>query len=349
MLRRAFATALVAALLSSVGTASLAQQKDTISHPLWTAAGGLRVGVQVDIKDFSAADAARIRKIGFEFVRLGVWTDNLGSRTYRQQIEAAFAHAKAADLGVLMTVRILHSFGTLPVDPTPRAAVLSSVGAAFGHSVAALMQAHASQLLAVEIWNEPDLEKYWPSGDVEVTLSPFMQAACAQWLKHSPKVPVLGLGFSRPPSEGSIPDKLLAQVVQRAPGCLGGVSYHAYGMTGAQVSAVSADVRKRYGLPVIITEWGVPSIPATGGDAGQAEKVGAFLAALHGAGVALVSIYEWKDSRNGFDQAQRSYGLVTVSGAAKASLGVAAAELPHVENPADPPQSSSAGAARSTR
>ncbi|RQQ47552.1 hypothetical protein DF021_33490 [Burkholderia stagnalis] len=339
-----FTVALGVTLLAVVGPASVAQQNATTSHLLRAMTGELRVGVQVDIGKFDVLDATRIRETGFEFVRLGVWTDSLRSSAYRQQVEVAFAHAKAANLGVLMTVRALHAFETLPVDPILRAAVLLDLGTKFGREVAVLTQTHASQLLAVEIWNEPDLAKYWPLIDVEATLPVFVGAACAQMLNS--QVPVLGLGFSRPPSKGSMPDKLLAQIMRRAPGCLGGVSYHAYGMTGEQIAAVSADVRERYGLPVAITEWGIPSIPATGGNGGQAAKVGTFLAAVRGTGVPLVSIYEWKDSPTGFDQAQRNYGLVTVNGTAKASLDAAGAELPRIKNPIDRPSPSSEGAAR---
>ncbi|WP_323119944.1 hypothetical protein [Burkholderia alba] len=342
--RRGFALVCAAMLLTAAATAAHAQRNFAATHPLPTTTGELRVGVQVDVGGFTPEDATRIRETGFEFVRLGVWTDSLGSSAYQQQVEAAFAQAKAASLGVLMTVRSLNPFGTLPVDPSLRAAVLESAGATFGRAVAALVQAHASQLLAVEIWNEPDLAKYWPPGDVEATLPPFMQAACAQWTTLGRQVPVLGLGFARPPSKGSVPDALLAQVVQRAPGCLGGVSYHAYGMTGPQISDVSADLHERYRLPAVITEWGVPSIPATGGDAGQAAQVASFLSAVRGTGAPLVSIYEWKDSPNGIDLAQRNYGLVTVGGMAKAALGAAGAELPRVEDPVDPPPQSSGGA-----
>jgi polysaccharide biosynthesis protein PslG len=340
-LRRA---ALAAVTLTA---AALAQPTAADTHPLPTTTGELRVGVQVDVGGFTADDATRIRETGFEFVRLGVWTDSLGSKAYQQKLEAAFAQAKAASLGVLMTVRSLNPFGTLPVDPSLRAAVLTSAGTTFGRAVATLVQEHASQLLAVEIWNEPDLAKYWPPGDVETTLPPYMQAACAQWTTLSRQVPVLGLGFARAPSKGSLPDALLAQVVQRAPGCLGGVSYHAYGMTGPQIAAVSADLHERYRLPAVITEWGVPSIPATGGDAGQAAQVASFLSSVRGTGAPLVSIYEWKDSPNGIDLAQRNYGLVTVGGMAKAALGAAGAELPRVEDPVDPPPQSSGGPAPS--
>ncbi|QRR07601.1 hypothetical protein FPJ27_15070 [Burkholderia sp. MS455] len=344
LLRRA----VVAILMASVAFAAVAQRNTAPPQLLRTTVGELRVGVQVRIRDFTAADAARIRETGFQFVRFGVWTDSLGSDAYRRQVEAAFEYARSANLRVLMTVRPLRPFGKLSVDPMQHGDALSSVGAAFGREVAALEQAHASQLLAIELLNEPDLTKYWPSGQVEATLAPFMLAACAQWRALSTSVPILGLGFSRPPLNGSVPDVLLAQVLQRAPGCLGAVSYHAYGLSASQITAVSEDVKERYGLPVVITEWGVPSIPATGGNTGQAEQVSEFLKALPNTGMPIVSIYEWKDSASGSDQTQRNYGLVTVSGLAKPSLGVASAELPRVEGSVDP-ASRSSGSARQRR
>ena len=46
--------------------------------------------------------------------------------------------------------------------------------------------------------------------------------------------------IARPPSPGSVPDRLLAGMHAPVSGCLAAVSYHAYGMTPAQIR-VSAE------------------------------------------------------------------------------------------------------------
>jgi hypothetical protein len=86
---------------------------------------------------------------------------------------------------------------------------------------------------------------------------------------------------------------------------------------------VGLDLRARYGLAAVISEWGSPSITTSGGEAGQAAHVYRFLAALPGSGMPFASIYEWKDTMTGTSPRERNFGLVTSSGAAKPALGAA--------------------------
>ena len=47
-------------------------------------------------------------------------------------------------------------------------------------------------------------------------------------------------------------------------GCLAAVSYHAYGMTPAQIRAAAHDIDVRCGVPAIVTEDGAASMNTDG-------------------------------------------------------------------------------------
>ncbi|WP_353805300.1 hypothetical protein, partial [Acinetobacter baumannii] len=108
---------------------------------------------------------------------------------------------------------------------------------------------------------------------------------------------------------GSVPDRLLAGMVAASPACLDAVSYHAYGMTPPQIRDAARDIRTRYGLPALVTEDGAASA-GVDGNARQARRVRMLLDARATLGTPLLSVYEWADTANASDAAQRSYGLV---------------------------------------
>ncbi|MGJ7514263.1 glycosyl hydrolase family 5 [Pseudomonas baetica] len=268
------------------------------------------VGVQVKIQNFTPADAGQIKAAGFGFVRLGVWTDSLGGAAYRQQISDAFATARSAGLPVLMTVRAIKPLATTPDG-------LATAGEAFAKALTGLEQSYGSQLVAIEIWNEPDLAKYWPTRHFDTTFAPFMSAVC-QSLQGTPRsTPLIGFGFARPPVAGSAAAAAVKRIVSDYPECLTALSYHPYGMTGAQISNAQRFIQQNFHLPGVISEWGVPALGSNGGDEGQARKTEAFIAGVKKLNIALTSIYEWKNSETGGNDREKNFGLLTSDGQPK--------------------------------
>ncbi|KVH58760.1 beta-xylosidase [Burkholderia sp. MSMB1072] len=293
------------------------------------------VGVQAKIQSLTPADARRIRQTGFDFVRFGVWTDRLDRADYRRQIDEAFAAARSARLPVLLTLRTLAPLGPALRD-VQRAdgmreakadrASLAAAGARFAGTVTQLAAQYDRALVAIELWNEPDLGRYWPTGDVVHTFPPFAEGLCRGLAARRPDVPVVGFGFARPPLPGSVPGRLLAGVHGAAPACLDAVSYHAYGMTPMQIRDAAHGIRVRYGLPALVTEDGAASV-GVDGDERQAQRVRALLDARTMLGTPLLSVYEWADTANANDAAQRSYGLVRADRSPKPALDAAGASL----------------------
>lgn len=323
MLRIAFlliSTVLVCAALPSADAADRTRWPDASQ-------GTPRVGVQVKIQTFTSDDAQRIRQTGFHFVRFGVWTDRLDRDDYRRQIDAAFRSARSAHLPVLLTVRTL-----APIVPTgmdagkAELAALSAAGERFADTVMKLAAKYDHALVAVELWNEPDLSRYWRTGDAAHAFPPFADGLCRRLAERRPATPIIGFGFARPPLPGSVPDRLLTGMHVSAPDCLDAVSYHAYGMTPVQMRAAAQDIETRYGLPAIVTEDGAASISVSG-EPRQARRLRALLDARGELGTPLVSVYEWADTENASDAAQSSYGLVRTDRSPKPALDAVRASL----------------------
>lgn len=271
------------------------------------------IGVQVKIQTFSPADAEQIKAAGFGFVRFGVWTNSLGGPAYQKLISDAFAAARSADLPVLMTVRSTKALASAP-DNTHE---LVAAGESFASSVKGLEKSYGAQLVAIEIWNEPDLAKYWPTRKLDTTFVPFMSALCKSLQDQPPSTPLIGFGFARPPSVGTTSALALKKIVGEYPRCLSAISYHPYGMSGEQISKTQAFIQQNYHLPGVISEWGVPSLSSNGGIEAQASKISTFIADVKRLDIPLTSIYEWKNSETGSNDRERNFGFLTSDGQAK--------------------------------
>lgn len=269
------------------------------------------IGVQVKIQNFSTADAEHIKEEGLGFVRFGVWTNSLGGAAYQKQVSDAFATAKAARLPVLLTVRSTKAL------PTGNNGELATAGAAFAKSVMDLEQAYRTQLVAIEIWNEPDLGKYWPTGNFDKTFVPFMSAVCKSLQAQPQATPLVGFGFARAPTAGSASTVALSQIVREYPKCLSAISYHPYGMSGTQISNAQAFIQQNFHLPGVISEWGVSALASNGGTDGQASKISTFIGDVKRLGIQLTSIYEWKNTETGDNDREKNFGLLTAEGKPK--------------------------------
>lgn len=266
------------------------------------------IGVQVKIQNFTAADAAQIKTAGFGFVRFGVWSDSLTAKAYQQQVSDAFAAAKSAGLPVLLTVRAIKPLNS---------ADLPGAGAAFANAVTTLESSYGSQMVALELWNEPDLETYWPTRNFDTTFAPFMGAVCKGLQGKPQSTPRVGYGFARPPSAGSASTVALNRIVSEYPKCLNAISYHPYGMTATQISNAQAFIQQNFHVPGVISEWGISALASNGGVEGQASKINAFIGDVKKLNIPLTSIYEWKNSDSGSNEREKNFGLLTSDGQPK--------------------------------
>ncbi|MBC3271645.1 glycosyl hydrolase family 5 [Pseudomonas sp. SWRI81] len=269
------------------------------------------IGVQVKIQSFTAADAAQIKAAGFSFVRFGVWSDSLTAQTYQKQVSDAFAAAASAGLPVLLTVRAIKALpATSPTE-------LDAAGGKFANAVSGLEKSYSAQLVAIEIWNEPDLPTYWPTGNFDTTFVPFMAGMCKALEGQPQLAPRVGFGFARAPSAASASTVALKRIVSEHPKCLNAVSYHPYGMTATQISNAQTFIQQNFNLPGVISEWGVSALASNGGPEGQATRINAFITDVKRLNIPLTSIYEWRNSATGSNEREQNFGLLTSDGQAK--------------------------------
>lgn len=284
---------------------------------------GKTFGIQVKIQKFTAADAAEIKAAGFTFVRFGVWSDSLTAKAYQKQVSDAFAAAQSAGLPVLLTVRAIK-----PLTPTPdNIDELTKAGESFATALTGLEKTYSSQLVAIEIWNEPDLETYWPTRNFATTFVPFMSAVCKSLQATAQTTPVVGFGFARAPTAGSASTVALNRIVSEYPKCLDAISYHPYGMTATQISNAQSFIQQNFHLPGVISEWGVSALSSNGGIDGQANKVSAFIVDVKKLNIPLTSIYEWRNSESGSNEREKNFGLLTTDGQPKPAKMAAATQL----------------------
>ncbi|VVP38924.1 hypothetical protein PS732_04786 [Pseudomonas fluorescens] len=284
---------------------------------------GKTFGIQVKIQKFTAADAAEIKAAGFTFVRFGVWSDSLTAKAYQKQVSDAFAAAQSAGLPVLLTVRAIK-----PLTPTPdNVDELTKAGESFATALTGLEKTYSSQLVAIEIWNEPDLETYWPTRNFATTFVPFMSAVCKSLQATAQTTPVVGFGFARAPTAGSASTVALNRIVSKYPKCLDAISYHPYGMTATQISNAQSFIQQNFHLPGVISEWGVSALSSNGGIDGQASKVSAFIVDVKKLNIPLTSIYEWRNSESGSNEREKNFGLLTTDGQPKPAKMAAATQL----------------------
>ncbi|TDK51667.1 glycosyl hydrolase family 5 [Pseudomonas moraviensis] len=269
------------------------------------------IGVQVKIQSFTAADAAQIKAAGFSFVRFGVWSDSLTAKTYQKQVSDAFAAAASAGLPVLLTVRAIKAL------PATSPEELNAAGGKFANTVTGLEKTWSSQLVAIEIWNEPDLETYWPTRNFDTTFVPFMAGMCKAFEGQPQTTPRVGFGFARPPSAGSASTVAMKSIVSNYPKCLNAVSYHPYGMTATQISNAQTFIQQNFNLPGVISEWGVSALASNGGPEGQATKINAFITDVKRLNIPLTSIYEWRNSDSGSNDREKNFGFLTSDGQPK--------------------------------
>ncbi|CAG9238454.1 Cellulase (Glycosyl hydrolase family 5) [Paraburkholderia tropica] len=316
--------AIAAACMISMVSTRETYAVDGAAQPfkLWVAGQNhtVHVGAQVKIERFTPEMARQISAAGLDFVRFGVWTNAMQTPAYRRQVEKSFDAARDAKLPVIVTVR-----DTAPLirvdtsDPGAQDEQLRAAAARLSATIVELSRNYGSEILAIELWNEPEFEKYWPTGHAEKTFPVYMRAVCAGLQQIRGTTSIIGFAFATMPLPGSLPDQLLLGAGVPSNGCIDAVSWHAYGKSAEEIAHVADQVRARFDLPTVITEWGVSS-GRLGTESGQAAAVAAFLRERNTMHTPLISIYEWQNTTNAESSKERNFGLVNADGARKPAL-----------------------------
>lgn len=198
----------------------------------------------------------------------------------------------------------LYDDGFPPTSEAARAAF-----AAFAAAAARELRGCA----AFEIWNEPNLAKYWVGAPDAAAYVALARATAAAIRREDPAAwilgPALGGGsFDREYLEDALRHGLL--------GVVDAVSVHPYAAAQPESArGLYAEIRQlisRYGpgreVPLVVSEWGYPV--ADVGEERQADYLARALAVNQAAGVALTIWYNWQDPVLPWS----NFGLIDVNG-----------------------------------
>lgn len=203
--------------------------------------------------------------------------------------------------------------------------------AAFAEFAAAAAARYGPDQLAWEIWNEPDLDRFWTPRADPAAYARLALATCTAIKAKAPGAVVIG------PASAALPDptrpKTLAlhQALRDAGAwaCLDAASAHFYDLglarsapSPVQVAphalAASQFVRRALGgRPLICTEWGYSERAPGGPRADNALK----MVLLNRAnGVPLTVLYQWRDHGRKALDPEDHFGLVDVDGQDKGGV-----------------------------
>lgn len=295
----------------------------------WTPPSAHRLGVQVQPWRTDEDDLRQIRATGFEFVRWGIAWHAV------ETAPGAYNWAATDRFFALVTKHGLRSLITLASGAEEALPPQGAAGrAAFATFAAAAARRYGSQQVVWEIWNEPDLARFWPPRPDSRATALLVAETCRAMKKNARSAAVVGPASASLPNAMQEPKAdLYAELVRSgAAKCLDGLSMHAYriqGNTFPDPESALADYQASRSrltrlraswrdVPILISEWGYPSnrLPP--------EVQSAYLLRTYLvnrlAGHSTSVWYEWRDNPVDPASVEAHFGLLRRDGTSKVPL-----------------------------
>jgi hypothetical protein len=295
------APALASLLLLACGAAGRAAPEAT------------ELGVAVRFHARPERDAARMAAAGIRWVRADLaWSHVERERgrydfsAWDRLLEGIEPHGIRA-LFILGYGNEIYDEAFPPADGAARAAFAAFAGAA---------ARHFAGRAAWEIWNEPNVPRFWAGSPDAAAYVALARAAAEAIRREDPKAWIAG-----PALGGETFDRRYLEAVFQA-GLLSvvdAVSIHPYAAAHPEAArplfeearALISRFSPGRDVPLVVTEWGYPA--AQVGRAGQADHLVRSLAVSREAGIPLVIWYEWREPVLPWD----SFGLLDARGRPK--------------------------------
>jgi hypothetical protein len=330
----------------------------------WFANGSIgdRFGVQVKGLTTSAEDLDAIKAAGFGLVRYVIdWSYVEKKRglyqwdefdSFNKQVRArklrsiiVLIGGNAAYSGELEGPRDARNgnrVSKLALAPKEPQAV-----SGFAQFAEAAVSRYGGDDISWEIWNEPDLDYFWPPRTDREAYTILATYACKAIRKKHSTARIIG------PAAASMPgwrDRLgfgLIAIVLKSPlkSCLNAVSFHSYrgerGVTPKSPESVMVDNARALSivaelaspapaLPLVCSEWGYNSLELS--EAEQASYVLRTYFANVLSGVPITVWYEWRDSVLESDNTEAHFGLVDMYGKEKPAVPTIRTVLPLIKD-----------------
>lgn len=317
---------------------------------------GQNFGVQLKPWHTSDADLTQIKAMGFGLVRWSIAWDAVETAPGHydwSESDAFFRRLKAAGLRSVVIIgrgNPIYS-GVVPSAPNLMSRDNSSPAppsddqeyAVFAAFAAAAAKRYAVYNPMWEIWNEPDLDHFWPPRAKPDHYAALALKTCEAIRRVSPESVIIGPGGAAMPNAvAGQRDNIYQSIIKNgAIKCLSAVSGHAYRIKkgqpipspeSVQVDNLSSRQWLKAGgagnIPYICSEWGYVA-PLVRPEEQAAYPLRAHLANLL-SGAPLTIWYEWRDSKREPDNPESHYGLVDYDGHPKAGATNLSTVLPMI-------------------
>lgn len=237
----------------------------------------------------------------------------------------------------------LNHVQTLIRAPTDKRAVQ-----AFARFAAAAAQRYRGDDIIWEIWNEPDLNYFWPPKTDPNAYAKLAVATCQAIRDVAPNTKIIGPAAAGMPGLQDWLGLGLIATVLRSPAssCFDAISVHSYRMepnkapkspesvmkdNTSALSFIAEHTRKgQHPLPLICSEWGFSSSEVTPEQ--QADYVMRMHLSNLLSGVPVTIWYEWRDSMQGETDSEAHYGLIDYVGKDKPAIKAVRAILPLIHD-----------------
>lgn len=318
-----------------------------------TSTVGSGFGVQVKGNYADDAELQHIHAVGFGYVRFSVgWQSVEVAPGEFEWDEVDTFVAKIRTHGLKMVIPLLGGNSAYdgcvlaPLKNTdhvvhrPRAPSTPETVQAYARFAAHMVRRYGVDDIVWEIWNEPDLARFWPPQSDVDQFAVLAQTACQEMRRIAPNATIIGpsLGRIPDPQDGVTPayiSSILSSGVQR---CLNAISVHPYRHGAEEPEAVFRDyatmvgllAQKKVFLPIVNSEWGYTTLQTS------EEKQAAYVLRTRLTdmiwGVPLSIWYEWKDSLDDPTDPEGHFGLKAFDGQPKPALSALEGVLPFIKD-----------------
>lgn len=295
----------------------------------------VRSMIGVAVRRPTESDLEAIKDAGIDIVRADLsWSATERSRG-SYDFSAYLPAAKAMQRLKIRPIYVLAYGNPLydPLVPTlryryaasrPAAPTSATSVAAFSRWAMAAARIFAPTSPIFEIWNEPDIDHWWPPHANARQYGVLANAVCTKLHAFDPSLIVIGPGVAQPVTAAGRESPFLKDLAQgSALGCLDAISTHNYALSGdTRMDKVYLSTTKHMldgallrNKPIWSSEWGWTAV---NGDLNYQASylVKTFMIAVAN-GVSLNIWYQWKDWHTDVDASLNHYGLISSTGAPK--------------------------------
>jgi polysaccharide biosynthesis protein PslG len=338
----------------SIATSALAQPDPRAGWP-GPMTIGEGFGVQVKEWETSEAELDAIKAAGFGLLRFGIgwpYVENAQGEYDWERYDRFIASVRMRSFRSIVILWGSHSsyVGTSRAKGSEAytrdlpAPVSEQAVRGFARFASAAAKRYAGEDIIWELWNEPDLDRFWPpkaDGDAYARLA---LATCQSVRQVAPSARIIGPASATMPGWKGMRDAGFSRTVLQSPlaSCIDALSFHSYrierGAAPKSPESVMADnaraaefvadntPKDRSRLRLICSEWGFNSVDLT------EQQQAAYVVRTHLSnllsGVPVTVWYEWRDSLGSPDDPEAHFGLVDFRRNGKPALTAVRSLLP---------------------